>query len=94
MTDIGKCEIDVTVGNGQKMKCKLKAPVNINPKVGEMVNLTKFIYVTQGVNNILIVSWLVSKGATMGATQDKMTIKKGVNMILDARKGKKAIMML
>ena len=34
------------------------------------------------------VSRLVSKGTTMGSTQDKIIIKKnGVSMILDARKG-------
>ena len=39
---------------------------------------------------VLSVSRLVSKGATMGAAQDKKTIKKnGVSMILDARKCQK-----
>ena len=39
--------------------------------------------------NLLILSRLISKGATVGATKDKIIINKnGVSMILDARKGK------
>ena len=53
------------------------------------MNLTEVMYVTQAVKNLLIVSNLISKGATMGDTQDKMTMKKnGASMILDAIKGK------
>ena len=60
----------------------------------ETVKLTKFLYVPQEVNNILSVSRLVSKGATIGATQDKTTINKNViSMILDASKGGINIMM-
>ena len=29
MTDVERCEINVTVGNVQKMKCKLKGSVNM-----------------------------------------------------------------
>ena len=47
------------------------------------VKLTKVLYVPQAMKNLLIVSRLASKGATMGATQDKMIIKKnGVSMTL------------
>ena len=60
----------------------------------ETVKLTKVIYVPQSVNNILSVSRIVSKGARMGATQEKMITKKNsVNMILDARKRKNKSMM-
>ena len=59
------------------------------------MQLTEVLNVSQAVKNILSISRLVSKGATMGATQDKMTIKKnGVSMILDARKGQNKSMML
>ena len=59
-----------------------------------MVNLTEVLYVPQSVKNLLSVSRLVSKGVTMGDTQDKMTIKKnGVSMILDEIKGKNVSMM-
>ena len=68
MKDVKKCEINVTVGNVQKMKCDLKGSVNMNIHGWETVKLTKFLYVTQEVNNILSVSRLVSKGATIGAT--------------------------
>ena len=29
MVDVKKCEINVTVGNGEKMKCELKGSVNM-----------------------------------------------------------------
>ena len=59
-----------------------------------MVAPTKVLYVPQTVNNILSVLRLISKRATVGATQDKTTIKKnGVSMILDAIKGNNASMM-
>ena len=59
-----------------------------------MVNLTEVIYVSQADKNILIVSRIISKGDTMGDTEDKLTTKNGVNMILDARKGKDYSMVL
>ena len=52
------------------------------------MKLNKVLYVPKSVNKSFRVSRLVSKAATMGATQEKMTIKKnGVITILDARKG-------
>ena len=46
------------------------------------MKLTKFLYVPQAVKKLLRISTLISKGATMGDTQDKTTIKKnGVSMI-------------
>ena len=84
----------MTVGNGQKIKCKLKGLVNMNMKGEETVKLTKVLYAPQTVNNILSLSRLVSKGSLMGDTQGKMIIKKnGVNTILDARNGKDTSMM-
>ena len=72
------------------MKSELKSSVNMNLKDGQTANLTKVLYVPKAVKNILSISRLISKGITMGATQDRMIIKKnGVSMILDARKGKK-----
>ena len=59
-----------------------------------MFKLNYVLYVSQSVKNILSVSELVSKEATVGATQDKITINKnGVNIILDAIKGKNESMM-
>ena len=40
MTDVKTCEINFTVVNGQKIKCKLKGYVNINLKDGQTVKLT------------------------------------------------------
>ena len=88
LTDIKKCEINVTVGNGQKMKCELKGSVKMKTQDGQTVKLTGVLYVPQAVKNLLSVSRLISKGATMGTTQDKTIIKKNdVSMILDAMKG-------
>ena len=79
----------MTVGNGQKMNCELISTVNMKLK-GEIVKLTEFLYVPQAVNNILIGPRLISKGATTEDTKDKMPINKNaINIILDARKGKK-----
>ena len=89
MTNIEKYEIDVTFEKGQKMKFELKVSVNMKLKLEETVNLAEVLYVPQAVKNILSIFRLVSKGATMGDTQDKMTTKKnGVNIILNAVKGK------
>ena len=61
---------------------------------GQTVKLTKFLYIPQAVKNILRVSRLTSKGATMGATKDKIIIKENVfSVILDASKGQNKIMM-
>ena len=57
------------------------------------MKLTKVLYVPQAVRNILSISRIVLKGATMGAPQDKMIIKEnGVSMTLDARKCQKKSM--
>ena len=94
MTDVKQIEIIVTVGNVQKMKCKLKGYLNVKLQDGQTVKFTKVLYMPQAVKNILVVSRLVSKGATMGATQDKMIIKKnGVIIVLYARKGQNKSMM-
>ena len=64
------------------MKYNLKGLVNMKIKGGEKVKLTKVLYVPQAVNNLLSVSRLVSKVATMGDTKDKTTINKnGVSMV-------------
>ena len=56
---------------------------------GETVNLTEFLYVPQAVKSILSVTMIVSKEATMRATKDKMTTKKGGSSTnLDSRKGR------
>ena len=47
MRDAEKGEINVTVGNGQNMKCELKGSVNINIQEGGTVKLTKILYVPQ-----------------------------------------------
>ena len=95
MKDFEKCEINVTLVNGQKMKCELKGLVNMNMQGRETVKLTKALYVPQVVKKLLIISRLVSKGATVEATQEKISTKKtDVSMIIDARKGKNENMML
>ena len=73
MTDVETCNINVTVGNGQKTKCKLKGSVNMQLKYGQTVKLTKVLYTPQALKNLLSVSRLVSKGATMGSTQGKIS---------------------
>ena len=56
-------------------------------KDGKTVKLTKVMYFTQAVKTNLSISRLVSKGATMGANQYKMIIKKnGGVMNLDSSK--------
>ena len=48
----------------------------------------KVLYIPQAIKNILSVSRIVSKGVIVGATQDKIIVKKNsVSMILDAEKG-------
>ena len=90
MTDVVKCEINVTVGNGQKMKCELKGSVKMKLQDQQMAKLIKVLYVIQAVEKLFSVPRLVSKGATMRSTKDKIIIKKnGVGMQLDARNGKK-----
>ena len=88
MTNVEKCDINITVGNDQNMKCKLKGSVNVKLKDVKTVKLTEFLYIPQAVKNRLSVSRIVSKGAMVGATQDKMIIKKnGVSIIVYAKKG-------
>ena len=56
------------------------------------MKLTEVLYAPQALEKLLSISRLIQKGATMGATQEKMIIKKnGVSMTLDARKGKKRV---
>ena len=94
MTDVERCEINVTVGNSHNIECDLKKSVNMKFKDVQTVKLTKILYVPQAVKNLLSVSRLVPKGSTMGATQEKITIdKNGVSAILDARKVQKKSMM-
>ena len=89
LTNIEECKIDVRVRNGQNMKCELKGTVNMKLQGGKTLQLNSVLYATQSVKNIMSVLRIIPKGATTGATKDKITIKKnGVNMILDTRKGK------
>ena len=58
------------------------------------MKLTKVLNVTQAVKLFLIASMLVSKGAMMGDTQEKMIINKNRVIInLDASKGQNKSMM-
>ena len=78
------------MGNVQKMKCDLKGSVNMKLQDGNTVKLTKVRYVPQAMKKLLSLSGLISKGATMESTQEKMTIKKhGVSVILETKKVKK-----
>ena len=82
----------MTVKNGQKIRCKLNGTVSMKLQGGETAKLNEVLHVLQSVNNLLSISRLVSKGVIMGATKSKLPIKKnGVNMIMDARKGKNEI---
>ena len=70
------------------MKCELKGTLDMKLQGGGTVKLNDVLYVSQAAKNLLILSRLASKGATMGATKYKTTIKKnGVSMILNAIKG-------
>ena len=63
-------------------------------KDGQMVKLIKVLYVSQAVKNLWRVSRLISKGATMWATQEKMFIKNNrVGMTLETRKRQNKSMM-
>ena len=94
MTHVKKCDINVMVGNGQKMKCELKGSVNMKLQDGKTVKITEVLYVPQSVKLFLSVSRLVLKGATMRATQEKMITKKnGVSMTLEVGKGQHKSMM-
>ena len=88
MTDVEKSNINVTLGNGQKMKFEIKGSVTMKLQYGQAVKLTEILYAPQDLEKLLSVSRLILKGAAMGSTQDKMIIKKNrVSMTLDARKG-------
>ena len=93
MIDVEKIDINVTVGNSQKLKCELKVSVNMKLQDVQTVKLAKLLYLPQSMKNLLRVSRLVSKGTNMGSTQDEMIIKKYlVIMKLDARKGQNKYM--
>ena len=47
MIDVKKFEINVTVVNFQKMKCDLKGSMNMELQGGQIVKLTKVLYVPQ-----------------------------------------------
>ena len=60
----------------------------------QTVKFNKVLYVLRTVKNLLRVSRLMLKGATMGANQYKITTKKnGGCVIFDARKGQNKIIM-
>ena len=53
------------------MKYKINGSINMNFQYGQTVKLTEVLYVPQAAENVLSASRLVSKDATMGATQEK-----------------------
>ena len=67
-----ECKIYVTVVNGQKNKCKTNVTVNMNLQGGETVNLNDKLYLPKAVNDLLSVTRLVSKGATMGLLKKRV----------------------
>ena len=69
MTNIEKCNVNVTVVNGHKMKCDLKGSVNMKLKGGETVNMTEVLYLPQLSKNIFSVSRLVLKVSTVEDNQ-------------------------
>ena len=68
MLDVEKSNINVTVGNGQKMKFELKGSVTMKLQYGQTVKLAEVLYAPQALEKLLSVSRLIQKGATMGAT--------------------------
>ena len=66
MIEVEKCDINVTVGSGQKIKCELKGSVKMKLQDGQTVKLTEVLYVPQAVEKLLSVSRLILKGAKMG----------------------------
>ena len=66
LTDVEECKVDVTFGNGPKMKCELMATVSIKLQGGEMVKFNDILNLTQSIKNLLRVSRLVAKGYNMG----------------------------
>ena len=76
ITEVEKCDFNITVGNGHKMKCKLKRYINMKLKYGKTVKLTEVLYMPQDVKNILSVSKLVSKGVTMGPLRTKLSSRR------------------
>ena len=60
-TNIEEYKIDVTVGNGQNMKCEIKGIENMKLKVRGKFKLNDILYLPQVVKNILSVSRLISK---------------------------------
>ena len=51
MTYVKKCEINVTLGNGQRMKCEMKGSVNMKLQDGKTVKFPRFLYLPQAVKN-------------------------------------------
>ena len=49
ITEVEKCDFNITVGNGHKMKYELKGSVNMKLQYGKMVKLTEVLYVPQAV---------------------------------------------
>ena len=89
MTDVEKCDINVTVVNFQKMKCKLKGSVKNETTRRTNGETYQNTVPSPSCEKLLSVSKLVYMGATTGVTQDKTIINKnGVSITLDARKGK------
>ena len=58
------------------MKCELKIMVNMKLKGGKIFKLNYVLYVPQYVKNVLSLSKIVSKGATMGSPKANMNINK------------------
>ena len=71
MRDAEKGEINVTVGNGQNMKCELKGSVNMKLKYVKTVKLNKVLYETQAVKNLLAHQGLSQRAPRWGALRIK-----------------------
>ena len=55
ITNVEECKIDVTLRNGQNMRCELKGMVNNKLQGWETVKLNYVLYVLQSFNNLLSV---------------------------------------
>ena len=66
----------MTVVNGKNMKCDTQVTVIIHLQGRKTFKLTEVLYLPQEVKNILSISRLISKGAMVGDTKNKMTFKK------------------
>ena len=81
-------------GKWPEYKVRSKRLYKMKLQYGETVKLPEVLYVPQDLKKLLSITRIISNGATMRSTQDKMIIKKkGVGIILDTRKAQNKSML-